>query len=180
MPSTKVTVTPGMTPAPGVQLASLSAVGEVLGFDNAGNVIWYYNYDPALGIAQPIKLLPNGHLLALLYAQSQAPAAATFREIDLAGNVIDEFTRDDIDKKLAQAGFDLTAHSFNHDFAYLPNGHLILIGTDTKTFPNLPGQSGPITVRGNDLVDLDPDHNPVWIWKAFDHMEREPASVLLP
>lgn len=174
LPSTKVMVTAGMTPSSGVELASISKLsvgGQVLGFDNAGNVIWYYNFDPALGIAQPIKLLPNGHMLALLYSQSQGPAGATLREIDLAGNVIHELTYDDINKSLAQAGFNLTVHSVNHDFAYLPNGHLILIGTDEKAISNLPGYSNPVVVRGNDLIDLDPNYKPVWIWKAFDHMD---------
>lgn len=182
-PSAKVTVTPGMTPSPGVQLATISAAGEggqVLGFDNAGNVIWYYNFDPSLGIAQPIELLPNGHMLALLYLQSQGPAGATLREFDLAGNTIHDFTYDDLNHELAKAGFDLSVHSFNHDFAYLPNGHIILIGTDTKTFSNLPGFSSPVSVRGNDLVDIDPDYKPVWVWKAFDHMDVKRHPLAFP
>ncbi len=183
LPSTKVTVTPGMTPAPGVELATLSVAGEggqVVGFDNAGNVVWYYNFDPALGIAQPIKLLPNGHMLAQLYAQSQGPPGSTLREIDLAGNVIHEISYDDINHELAKAGYDLSVNSVNHDFAYLPNGHLILIGTDEKTFTNLPGFPGPLTVRGNDLIDLDPNYKPVWVWKTFDHMDVNRHPLAFP
>ncbi len=72
LPQVVVTNPNNSTPAPGVELLSLTKGTAnqlmTLALDPAGNVIWYYDNDPALGLAQPIKLLPNGHMLAVFSA----------------------------------------------------------------------------------------------------------------
>jgi arylsulfate sulfotransferase len=181
LPSVQVTIPTGMHPAPGVELASLQPGDdnqlEVVAYDPAGDLIWYYDFDPTLGVAQPIKILPNGDLLALLYA---AGHSGELREIDLTGKTVQVFTVQTLDQKLAAAHFGLNVYSFNHDFELLPNGHLLVLGTDTKTFQSLPGESGPIQVIGNDIVDLDANYNPVWVWKAFDHLDVNRHPMLFP
>ncbi len=180
IPTMKVTTANGSAPAPGVELMSLT-IGNAnqllaLATDPSGNVIWYYDYDPALGIPQPIKLLPNGHMLMVLYLQG-APGG-TVREIDLAGNVVNQFDYNALSQKLHNAGYNLQVFSIDHDFVLLPNGHLLLILSDTRTFTDLPGYPGQTVVTGNAIVDLDSNYNPVWVWDAFDHLDvnRHPMS----
>ena len=127
----KITVTNpnGLTPSPGAILFDLypgtGNQADTVAVDNAGNVIWYYNYNQsALGIAYPIKPLPNGHMLMNL-----AGPGDTVQEIDLAGNVISQFTSTDLNNWLSAAGYlngigqRLVVDSIHHDILPLPNGH---------------------------------------------------------
>lgn len=178
LPSVHVMIPKGMHPAPGVELLVLlpgrNDKLQVAAYDPEGNLIWYYDYDSTLGATQPIRLLPNGHFLALI----SPGAGGMLREIDLSGKTIHTFTVDALNDELAAAHFDLHVSAINHDFLPLPNGHVLLLGTDLKTFANLPGETKPVTVAGNDIVDLDQNYKPVWVWKAFDHLDvnRHPMN----
>lgn len=179
IPQASVTVPSGMTPTPGIELASLNPGTqnqlELVAFDSSGNVVWYYDYDLSLGIPQPVKLLPNGHMLMVLDGPG---SGGTVREIDLAGNIIRQFTVNDVNQWLNAAGYSLTVYSLDHDILSLPNGHVLLLGSDHQTFTDLPGYPGQTEVAGNDIVDLDPNNKPVWVWKAFDHLDvnRHPMN----
>ena len=181
-PKFTVTTAPGNSPAPGVELMSLNTTPAsqltAVATDPAGNIIWYYDYDQSLGIPQPIKLIPNGHMLLVLY--TQGPPGGTVREIDLAGNTIRQFTYQDLAQKLQAAGYNIQVFSIDHDFVLLPNGHLLLIVTDTRVFTNLPGYPGQTTVLGDAIVDLDPNLNPVWVWDAFDHLDINRHPMFFP
>ena len=182
IPAMKVTTTNGSSPVPGVELMSLT-IGNAnqllaLATDPAGNVIWYYDYDPALGIPQPIKLLPNGHMLVVLYLQGSP--GGIVREVDLAGNVVNQFDYNALSQKLQNTGYNLQVFSIDHDFVLLPNGHLLLIISDTRTFTDLPGYPGQTVVSGNAIVDLDPNYNPVWVWDAFDHLDVNRHPLFFP
>ncbi len=173
IPTMKVTTGSGMTPAPGVELMSLT-IGNAnqllaLATDPSGNVIWYYDYDPSLGIPQPIKLLSNGHMMMILYLPG-APGG-TVQEVDLAGNVVRQFDYNQLSQKLQAAGYNIKVFSIDHDLVSLPNGHLLLIVSDTRVFTDLAGYPGQTTVTGNAIVDLDANDNPVWVWDAFDHLD---------
>jgi arylsulfate sulfotransferase len=67
------------------------------------------------------------------------------------------------------AGCNITVIGVHHDFAILPNGHLILIASTTQVVSR-------VTVTGDVLIDLDQNHNPVWLWNEFDHLDitRQP------
>jgi hypothetical protein len=147
-----------------------------LALNPAGDIIWYYDYDSALGIPQPIKLLPNGHMLAVFGAGSGF--TGTLREFDLAGNVVRQFNQNDLGQFLANAGYDLPVDSIDHDLLLRPNGHLILLATTHKVFHDLPGYPGDTTVLGNIVVELDQNNNAVWLWNAFDHLDvnRHPMN----
>jgi arylsulfate sulfotransferase len=180
IPTMKITTASGITPAPGVDLMCLT-IGDAnqllaLATDPSGNVIWYYDYDPSLGIPQPIKLLPNGHMMMILYLTGTP--GGTVREVDLAGNVFRQLDYNDLNQKLHAAGYGIQVFSIDHDFVSLPNGHLLLIVSDTRVFTDLPGYPGQTTVTGNAIVDLDANNTPVWVWDAFDHLDvnRHPMS----
>lgn len=182
IPALKVTTPSASQPTPGVELMSLT-IGNAnqllaLATDPAGNVVWYYDYDSSLGIPQPIKLLPNGHMLLVLYGEGSP--GGTVQEIDLAGNVISGFDYRSLSQKLASAGYSLQVFSIDHDFVRLPNGHLLIIVSDTRVFTNLPGYPGQTTVTGNAIVDLDSNYNPVWVWDAFDHLDVNRHPIFFP
>src|SRR5260221_4893458 len=159
LPMLTSTTTPGMTPQGGVELLSLldthrsSKFGAVVA-DLSGNVLW--TYDPGLAaglIANPIKLMPNGHFLINFSNGSIAGNNSVLQEVDLAGNLIWQMTAADLNNALAAAtcaGCNITVVGTHHDFAILPNGHIIALAATHQivTFVDL--------IR-DVLIDL--DHN---------------------
>ena len=172
VPQITVTNPNGLAPTPGAVLLDLmtdpSNQVRAAAVDNAGNLIWYYDYLPSLGYPEPLKLLPNGHVL-LLIAQVGLPIGVV-QEIDLAGNIVMQFTLADLNNWLSAAGYNLVVDTMNHDFLALPNGHLILLVNDYKQCTSIPGCVGTANVHGDALVDLNENHKPVWVWDAFDHI----------
>jgi arylsulfate sulfotransferase len=157
------------TENPGIEYINVPTANTPAYFtDRDGNPIWYYDTGPG-SFAYPFKLLPNGNILMSV---TNAVTFSNLLEIDLAGNTIREMTTEALDHKMANAeGFDFVPAGFDHDFALLPNGHVVAIVQCYKNFTNLPGQSGTTTVLGSALVDLDQNWNPVWAWNAFDFLD---------
>lgn len=95
-----------------------------------------YDYsipNSSFAIPEPVKLLPNGHMMMILYA-SGGPPGGVVQEIDLAGNIIRQFTYSDVNQRLNAAGYNIQVYSIDHDFVALPNGHLLLILSDYPDF----------------------------------------------
>lgn len=184
--------TPGtLTPNPGIELLALNktllTTNPLMAVvtDLQGNIIWYYDLDPTGTNGQtpfPIKLMANGDML--VSATPMTPAGGSLpgvlREIDLAGNTVREMSVAELNTRLAAAGFsNITVNSIHHDFALLPNGHIILLANHTKDFTDLPGYPGTTSVMGDILVDIDQNWNPVWVWDTFDHLDvnRHPRGL---
>jgi arylsulfate sulfotransferase len=176
-PAIVVTSRAGVNASPGIELASLNPPQDNLGnplrivaLNPAGDLIWYYDFDePFLAIAQPIKLLPNGHFLMVLFNGTTGPGGEV-REIDLAGRTIHDFTVDELNQWLAAAGYRWTAHAIHHDILPLANGHTIVLVNTEKRFSNGPHRHTTL-VLGDALIDLDPNYKPVWTWTSFDHLD---------
>lgn len=71
-------------------------------------------------------------------------------------------------------GFDTD----NHEFIILPNGHYVLLGSETRTvnlsgYNYFNGQPGSTTasVKGGIIQELDENKNLIFEWKAFDHFQ---------
>jgi arylsulfate sulfotransferase len=168
IPNITIQQTAGVTLGDGVELldlfdeASQNTLTAVV-TDLEGNVIWYYPIQPDSPF--PLKLLPNGHILLVEQMHQLV------QEIDLAGDVISQFSIADIQQRLAAVGVNwplgIGEGSLHHDILKLPNGHLILLVNYTQT---LTEQSGSLTVTGDALVDWDPQNGPVWTWSTFDHI----------
>jgi len=155
--------TPGLSPAPGVELLSLNEPSgtnmlQSVVTDLQGNIIWYYQAG-----AFPIKLLPNGHLI--LNTDSD------LREIDLAGNTIRDVSVAQVNQALLTIGRSFTIINFSHDVLVLPNGHWITIGQISQNYTDLPGYPGVTAVLGDVVVDIDTAGNVVWAWSAFDYLD---------
>jgi arylsulfate sulfotransferase len=185
---TVTTPTPGANPQPGVELLDLIGVtnpsmnGVVT--DLQGNVIWTLQPTVPTGhFFSPLKLLPNGHFLAVIATASEAPGSSLV-EYDLAGTVISTFTDAQLSAALATATCaGCQGHNIgglHHDFAMLPNGHLIVMASETVVEHGLTGQPDPITVTGDLLVELDQNHNPVWAWSTFGHLDLNRHPLTFP
>jgi arylsulfate sulfotransferase len=163
----------GMTPQSGVELLDTIAsatgqVSQVVVTDLKANILWAYSPGIAGAGPQPIKLLPNGHFLINFGGVTAAGyGGSVLQEVDLTGQVIWQMTAAQLNAALAAAkcsGCNITITGTHHDFAVLPNGHLIVLASTQQII------SGT-TVTGDVLIDLDPNHNPVWLWNEFDHLD---------
>src|SRR5262249_27088826 len=114
LPNITVMQTGVSPPAPGIELlsADTSPSGNqltTLATDLAGKVIWYYDLGPGEW-AEPIKPLPNGHMLMVKVPTvnsqglfSPLPPSGSnneILEIDLAGNIITEISLDQLNHGL--------------------------------------------------------------------------------
>src|SRR6202043_340604 len=169
-PAFTVTTTPGMTPQSGVELVDLISTGGPIApaaiTDLNGNILW--SYSPAIpGQLNPVKMLPNGHILLNFSGGSPDGINSVLQEVDLSGKVIWQETAADLNNALAAAscaGCHITILGTHHDFVMLPNGHLILLAATQQVI------SGT-TITGDVLIDLDQNHKPVWLWNEFDHLD---------
>ena len=160
--------TSGVSPAPGVELLSLTAVGaQGVVSDLQGNVIWYCPTN-----AEPLKPLPNGHFIVVNVTDLQ--------EVDLSCNVLRDVSYTQVNQSLQANGYSFTipaplgfagGNPFHHDALVLPNGHWIALSQITKSFPDLPGYPGTTQVIGDAVIDIDPNGNVTWAWSSFDHLD---------
>lgn len=181
IPTLTATTTPGMTPQPGVELLDFATIGittSKVGLavtDLNGNLLWTYLSGPAnLGV-DPIKLLPNGHFLIQFGGQPDG-INSVIQEVDLSGQVIWQMTAAQLNQALAAATCNecnVTVVGTHHDFAILPNGHLVVIAATQQVV------SGT-TVTGDILIDLDENHKPVWAWNEFNHLDINRRPYLYP
>lgn len=192
-----INVTQTGTPQPGIELWNTLLPDnwtEAFATDLAGNVIWTYTYQGStLDTIQGLQLLPDGDFLMVIsylssltaaVANTQSSTINVVREVDLAGNTVKQISMDQLNEKLAAAGFQdsdgspYALKSFHHNVLALPNGHWVLMAAYPKNFTNLPGYPGTTAVLGDVLVDVDQNLNPDWVWSSFDHLDinRHPMN----
>jgi arylsulfate sulfotransferase len=193
IPPYTVQTTSGLTPQPGVEFVNMLQGGNpsaVFATDLEGNVVWYYPFpDIQKGsLIYPVKLLSNGDFLGLIGPSSVLSLSEPIspntlnemREFDLVGNVKRRLTVSALNAELAAAGFNITLQVLSHDFAELPNGHLLVIANTLKSFTNLTGLPGTTQVLGDVVVDLDENWKPVWLWNEFDHLDVNRHPMQFP
>lgn len=207
----------GATPQPGIELfdtAQPQTTALAFATDLDGNVIWTYSYaktgtggtGTTQDIVQPIQFLPNGHFLVQISYLSSIPlhkgqtvmpgTLDEVREVDLAGTTIRDVTAAQViaavtaNSTLSAELSGVTLGSLHHDVLPLPNGHMVLLFSGTKTVdvsPSItaappspaPGvaapppvtYSGPTKVLGDVLVDVDQNGNPDWVWNGFTYLD---------
>jgi hypothetical protein len=169
-PSITASTTAGMTPQSGVELLDLlgggAKVAPAVMTDLEGNILWSYNPGIASTL-NPIKLLPNGHIMLNFSGTVPDGANSILQEVDLSGKLIWQMTAADLNTALAAAtctGCNITVNGTHHDFVMLPSGHLILLASTQQTISGTP-------LEGDVLIDLDQNHHPVWLWNEFDHLD---------
>jgi arylsulfate sulfotransferase len=185
LPSLKASTAQGQTPQSGVELLDLLTGTKLktVVTDLDGNVLW--DYDPGTSVigstsANPIKLLPNGHFL-IVYSGLPDGLDSVVQEVDLTGAVVWQMNSAQLNTALAAAtctGCNITVVGFHHDFTVIPNGHIVFIAS-TEQSVTLTGDTTPTNVAGDVLIDLDQNHNPIWLWNEFDHLDvnRHPMGA---
>jgi hypothetical protein len=190
----QVTTGASGTPQPGIELFDTlrpNEIAQAFATDLSGNVIWTYSYTGSLeDFVQPVKMLPNGHFLVQISYASSIPVEQNgtvisgtldeVREVDLVGNTIRSLTQTKVATALTAQGYALQLGSLHHDVLALPNGHLLLLFSATKSFNDLTGYTGATKVLGDVLVDVDQNFNPDWVWNAFDHLDVDRHPYLFP
>ena len=185
LPVLTATTTPGTTPQSGVEMLDLVRIGVATNqvslavADLEGNLLWSYDPGssvPSTDVANPIKLLPNGHFLINFSNATADGANSVLQEIDLSGHVVWQMNGIQLNQALAAATCsecNVTVVGTHHDFAMLPNGHLVVIAATKRVV------SGA-TVTGDVLIDLDQNHKPVWAWNEFNHLDINRHPYLYP
>lgn len=185
-------------PQPGIEIfdtALPQSPAMAFTTDLSGNVLWTYVYNGTQqDFVQPIRLLPNGNFLVQISYLSSTPlhkgvtvlpnTLDEVREVDLVGNTLHSLTAASIiaavnaNANLSSQLTGTTLGSLHHDVLALPNGHMVLLLSSSKTVnvsPAINGISGPTTVLGDVLVDVDQNFNPDWVWNAFNYLDPNRA-----
>jgi hypothetical protein len=184
IPSLTAATAPGQTPQSGVELLDLLTLSgpsklNLVVTDLSGNILWAYAPGPVVAPgtgADPIKLLPNGHFLINFSAAFPDGLGSVVQEVSLDGSVVWQMTAAQLNAALASsgcAGCNITVIGTHHDFAVLPNGHIVFLAAVQKDV------SGTLVI-GDVLIDLDQNHNPVWVWNAFDHLDVNRHPMQFP
>lgn len=182
----------GAMPQSGIELYDTvipHTEAQLFATDLQGNVLWTYRYQGSqIDAIQAAKMLPNGHFLTLISFLSSLPPGQlsalpsgtidAIREVDLAGNMIRELSRDQLEQPLAAQGYNITVQGFHHDVLPLSNGHIVILADMRVPYTNLPGYPGTTSVLGDLLIDVDQNFNPTWVWNSFDHLDvnRHPMN----
>ncbi len=170
IPSITTTTVTGQTPQSGVELLDLanpSGKINAVVTDLSGNVLWAYNPGSSIvagTIPNPIKLLPNGHFLLNYSGGPTDGVNSVIQEVNLTGKIVWQMTSPQLNAALAAAtcsGCNITVVGTHHDFAVLPNGHVVFLASTRQTISST-------VITGDALIDLDQNHDPVWLWNSFD------------
>jgi hypothetical protein len=148
--------------------------------DLTGQITWYYDATQAgflhNVLAPGASLVPGGTVL-VTGADSAAPrplSVNVLREIDLAGNPLQETNLDAVNAQLTALGHDVI-HSFSHDVQRLPNGDTALLGLTERT---VDVNGTPTNYIGIMVVVLDQDFQVSWAWDAFDYLDVNRGPIL--
>lgn len=166
---------------PGIEMIDITAPGTPAFFtDRDANLIWYYDVGPG-NFPYTFKSLFDGNMVLSITSGIFSPTVSLIREVDLAGNTIQEMDVKTLAAKMQTAGFDFVPASYSHDLTPMANGHLLVMVNFSKLISGLnPPYSAPIAVVGDGVVDLDQNWNPVWAWNSFDYLDVNRHLAGLP
>ena len=184
VPKISASTTAGMTPQPGVEqltFVTLPFLGVAV-TDLVGRPIWTYQFTPnnVGSVIEGAKLMQNGHFIVsigegngfpLQNRTNPAGVVVAIREVDLAGNTVQELPIAELNRRMQAAGYNLNLLEFHHEVTPLPNGHLLVLSNTSRSYTDLPGYPGTTRVLADTVIDLDQNMNPVWVWDEFDHLD---------
>jgi hypothetical protein len=136
--------------------------------DRSGHVLWYRRCSKGV---LAFDKLPNGRLLVHQFGLQ------AFEEMDLDGSVVRRWT----DPK-SLAGSD------GHDFRLLPNGHALIIGSETRDVDTREvfQKGARHAMRSDNTVnEVAPDGSVLWRWSTWSRVSEEeltddPTDPLVP
>jgi len=148
---------------------------NVFATDLAGRIEWYYDpVNSGLVNGAPGVLEPGGTVSLLGRDSNRKLGFNVLRQVDLAGNPLQETNIDAVNAQLKAMGQGII-FGFHHEILRLPNGRTATLGWNLRTI-NVNGT--PTPYAGINLIVLDKDFQVVWIWDAFDHMDVHRGPIL--
>ena len=153
----------------GQEIANFNAeFGMLVVLDDAGEVLWYYRVDSRIS---DFGKLQNGNLIFV---------TADFRllEIDWLGNTLNQWFAEGRPQGDTE-GIGVDTLTFHHEIDELPNGNIIVLGSESKVVNNYYtdeyDENAPRRdqmVMGDVIVEFErATGDIVWEWRAFDHMD---------
>jgi hypothetical protein len=142
--------------------------GMLLAVDEKGEVLWYYRVDSRISDFEKLR---SGNLLVV---------TQDFRliELDWLGNTVNQwYAKNRPDGPTT--GIPVEAQTFHHEVDQLPNGNIIVLGTELREiddyYTSEYDERAPRKtqrVMGDIIHEFEPKTGKVvWEWRAFDHMD---------
>jgi arylsulfate sulfotransferase len=145
------------------------SVANPIATDLNGNLIWYYDtLHTGLVLVLGVHILPGGTFLLIGRDANRSIGDDVLRQIDLAGDTVQETNIEAISAQLAKRGQE-RIYSFHHDALQLPNG-------DTAVFGAVQRRIGDHVIQGDMVIVLDASFQVAWTWDTFDHL-TPPAKL---
>jgi len=142
--------------------------GMLLAVDPQGEPVWYYRVDSRISDFEKLR---NGNLIVLTQDYRLI-------EIDWLGNTIHQWYAKNRPDGPAE-GIAVDALTFHHEVDELPNGNIIVLGTEIREIENYytseyeskaPRKTQKVV--GDVILEFIPETGEiVWEWKAFEHMD---------
>jgi hypothetical protein len=198
-PTVQVSTAPGRTPQPGVELLTDLDRGALI-YDLQGNLLWGFPANLYTGNdqIQPVKLMPNGHILIQAGASSSyaltgdptIPAGTLIAdlEVDYANNVINQLDLATLQTQFNAFGYKNDQgvtpilQDMHHEVTINPNtGHWLIMANTLET-KTVTGYTTPVTVLGDIVIDVDPSNGFAvdWVWNEFDHLDVNRHPYMFP
>ena len=142
--------------------------GMLLAADAAGEPVWYYRVNSRISDFEKLR---NGNLIVV---------TPDFRlvELDWLGNTVNQWYAANRPQG-ATDGIPVEALTFHHEVDELPNGNIVVLGTEWREIDNYYSSEWDADaprkkqkVMGDIIHEFERDTGAVvWEWKAFDHMD---------
>ena len=144
-----------------------ASFGLLAAFDHDGQIVWSYYGDARISDVEPLE---NGNILFLT-------TDFTAVEIDLLGNKVGEWYAADRPAGKG-SGIGIPTLTMHHEIDELPNGNLLVMGTEMREFDNwYTSETDPEAPRerqnvmGDVVIEFTRKGEVVWQWKALDHLD---------
>ncbi len=146
--------------------------GLILAVDEVGRVVWYHR---PVRTAGDVHRLRNGNLL---YSSDVDGARGTLVEIDMLGNIVQQWYSLSVAKTGFHDGTFVDTETFHHDVLDLPTGNFLALSTEVRSYERYPSSdrdaaAAPVTqdVVGDVLVEFTRDGSIVRRWHLLDLLD---------
>ena len=149
--------------------------GMIVAIDERGEPLWYYKSDARIA---GIKRLHNGNLFF---------HRTDFRsvEIDMLGNVVNEFYAEHRPQGPADGAVPIDAQSLHHQPHEMPTGNFLALTANARRVENWYSSEydedaprADADVVGDTIVEFDREGTILWSWNAFDHLDLNRIGYL--
>jgi hypothetical protein len=140
----------------------------ILGLNEAGEVVWYYQSDSRIA---GVATLANGNIF--FHTTDFSPV-----EIDVLGNEVRRWGAAKGPQPMPKGSIPVDAVTLHHQPEELPNGNFLSMEAFPKTIENYytseHDKNAPRatqTVMGDQIIEFTPKGEVVWRWNTFDYLD---------